>query len=185
MDVIVGGVSGEPLIVGADEIIGRTLKNLGVRSRHRVTRGGVEYQCMVPAHLMPHRREVLVRHHEPFPTVVSGKIGRKIKKGLKTAVKKIAKNKVVKTLVNSVLDAAEQVPGYGSAVKAGRTAIKSVAKSVKQAKRAGAAKAKLPSGAASIVARAAALAPSKSSAAPKGGRIVTTRSGKRFLVSPV
>jgi hypothetical protein len=105
---------------------------------------------------------------------VSGKIGRKIKKGLK----KIVNNKVVRSLGKAVLDAAEQIPGYGTAIKAGRGVAKSVAKNVSAAK--------AVARAAKAVAKTPASAKPKAQAATRAprGKVVTTKSGRRYIVTP-
>lgn len=113
---------------------------------------------------------------------VGGKLGRKIKKGLK----KIVSNKVVRSLGKAVLDAAEQIPLYGTAIKAGRGVAKSVASNINKAQSAARAVRSVAT-AAKHVAKTPATSKPRAAAAVRAsarGKTVTTRSGRRYIVTP-
>lgn len=178
IDVIVGLDDGSSVIVGEDEIAGRILNRLGVKRQSRFTRRGVEYRALVPGNLRRDGRSQEVTAFEPYPVEISGlEVSGKIARKIKAGIKKIAKNKVVKGVVNAALSAAEQVPVYGQGVKLARGAVKSTSKAVKAAKKAGAKAVKLGPAASKKVAKAAGL-----TRADAGGTVVTTRSGRRYRV---
>jgi len=117
----------ERQIVGAVQ----ELKRAGARAQSRETREGVEFRVILPK--VNGRGPVVVRHFEPFPQVVGGKIGRKIKAKIAKVTKKIARSKVIKTLAK-VAPALAAVPGVGPALSRVSTKLGGVQRAAKVAR---------------------------------------------------
>lgn len=191
-DIIIGldDTGGAPQIVGYEEVAGRIIRRMGGRPRVRYGARGVEYRVDFPG-IRPQGVPLSVRHHEPYPTEVGGKLGRKIKKGLKKAgkvIKKVAKDKVVRAVGKVGVNILGAVPGIGNTLEksikglnklgeAAAKAVKTAKKGVKAVKVTGAA-AKAIRAAAGLPkpkpkalpapkARKAAPAPIKAKVAPK------------------
>ena len=84
MDTVIIGLDdtgGAPQIVGYEEVCGRIIRRMGGRPRVRYGARGVDYRVDFP-NLRPKGVPLSVRHHEPYPVEVGGKLGRYIKKGL-------------------------------------------------------------------------------------------------------
>lgn len=159
--------------VGADEIVGavassgfgRRLRAAGARTQVRSTGDSVEYRMVLPRGSAP---PIIVRHVEPVQdAAVGGRLGRKIKKGLKKAAQKVAKAKVFKIATKLAGKLGKVLPGpLGMALKLGSKgmdfAVKAAAKGRGPAKKALAAAARSP-----------------------GGVVLTARSGKKYRVLPV
>lgn len=94
------------------EIVGAldSMKRVGARVQSRELASGVEFRVILPR--VGGRGPVMVRHFEPFPQVVGGKIGRKIKAKLSKVTKTIARSKVIKTL-GKIAPMLRNVPGIG------------------------------------------------------------------------
>lgn len=141
--IIIGldDTGGAPQIVGYEEVCGRILRRMGARSRVRYGQSGVDYHVTFP-HVKPHGVPLSVRHHEPYPVEVGGKLGRKIKKGLKKvgkAVKKVAKDKVVRAVGKVGVNLLGAIPGIGNTLEKGikglNKAAEAAAKAIKTAKK--------------------------------------------------